>query len=91
MLAAKRRILRVLKKIPIEREEGSIILRPTELLKTRLEYNPRIKRWEATDFARRDERGSAFVQKHMRFYTRSEILQHYPKLKKSIEAIDSKR
>lgn len=88
MLAAKRRILRVLKKTPIEREEGSIILRPTELLKTRLEYNPRIKRWEVTDFARRNERGSAFIQKHMRFYTRDELLQHYPKLKK---IIDSKR
>ncbi len=88
MLAAKRKILRVLRKTPIEREEGSIVLRPTELLKTRLEYNPRIKRWEATDFVRRNEKGSAFVQKHMRFYTRNELLQHYPKLKK---IIDSKR
>ena len=88
MLAAKRRILRVLRKTPIEREEGSIVLRPTELLKTRLEYNPRIKRWEATDFVRRNERGSVFVQKRMRFYTRNELLQHYPELKK---VIDSKR
>jgi len=88
MLAAKRRLLRVLRKTPIEREEGNIVLRPTELLKTRLEYNPRIKRWEATDFVRRAKRGSVFVQKHMRFYTRTELLQHYPELKK---VIDSKR
>ena len=85
MLAAKRRFLRVLRKVPIEVDKEKIMLRPTKLLRIDVKYNKKIKRWEIIDMVRRDEMGPVFVQKHMKFYTDGELLQHYPELKKIIE------